>query len=316
VRTTEVLDTQTITIGTRGSALALAQTYWIKQQIIQYFPDIEVSVQIIKTSADKDTTTSLRSSPSIGVFVKELEQALLREEVDLAVHSMKDVPTKLTDGLFISAIPEREDARDALITNQAISLSELPEGCRIGTGSFRRQSQLLAVRPDLKIMDIRGNVETRIRKMEEGFYDVIILACAGLRRLGLQNRISSVIGFENMLPAPGQGALAVETRIKDSRTNRIVSMLNHPPTANAVTAERDFLQHLGGGCNVPIAIFARPENDLLLIDALVASPDGKRIVRDTICDKAENSSKAVSILAERILSQGGDAILKEFRNRG
>lgn len=316
MKKTEALDPKTITIGTRGSSLALVQTHWIKQQIIRYFPDIEVSVQIIKTSADKDTTTSLRSSPSIGVFVKELEQALLREEVDLAVHSMKDVPTKLTEGLFISAIPEREDARDALIMAQAADLMELPKGCRIGTGSFRRQSQLLAIRPDLQIIDIRGNVETRIRKMEEGLCDAVILACAGLRRLGLENRISSVIEFGSMLPAPGQGALAVETRMGDSRTNRIVSMLNHPPTANAVTAERDFLQHLGGGCNVPIAIYARPENDLLLIDALVASPDGKQIVRDTICDKAENSSGAVAILAERILSQGGAAILKEFRHRG
>jgi hydroxymethylbilane synthase len=166
----------------------------------------------------------------------------------------------------------------------------------------------------LRILDIRGNVDTRIRKMEEGFYDVIILACAGLRRLGLQNRISSVIDFRNMLPAPGQGALAVETRMGDSQTNQVVSMLNHPPTANAVTAERDFLQHLGGGCNVPIAVFARPQNDLLEIDGLVASPDGKQMVRDSICDKVENSSKAAAILAERILSQGGDAILHEFRH--
>jgi hydroxymethylbilane synthase len=312
----EVPDSGIITIGTRGSALALAQTHWVRQQLLHRFPELEVAVRIIKTSADKDTTTSLRSSPGIGVFVKELEQALLQKEVDIAVHSMKDVPTKLSDGLFISAIPEREDARDALVSSQPADLQELAKGCRIGTGSFRRQSQLLSARPDLQIVDIRGNVETRIRKMEDGYCDAVILACAGLRRLGLQNRISTVIEFSNMLPAPGQGALAIETRIDDFQVNQLVSALNHPPTANAVTAERDFLEHLGGGCNVPIAIFARPENGFLQIDALVSSPDGKQIVRDAICDDSKNSSSAVAILAERMLSHGGAAILKEFRHRG
>jgi hydroxymethylbilane synthase len=316
VTTTEALHSKRIIIGTRGSALALTQTHWVQKQLSRHFPGMEISVQIIKTSADKDTTTSLRASSGIGVFVKELEYALLRNEIDLAVHSMKDVPTLLTEGLCISAIPEREDVCDALIAKKPVTLQELPEGCRIGTGSFRRQSQLLAVRPDLAIIDIRGNVETRIRKMEEGLCDVIILACAGLRRLGLQGRISSVLDLKNMLPAPGQGALAVETRISDSRTNEIVAVLNHEPTANAVMAERAFLLLLGGGCNVPIAVFARPDNDFLEIDGLVASPDGRKLIKDTVRDRVENSSKAIVRLAELILSKGGKAILEEFRHHG
>jgi hydroxymethylbilane synthase len=301
-----------IIIGTRGSALALAQTTWIKARILQHFPDIEVSLKIIRTSADKDTTSSLRSASSVGVFVKELEQALQEEQIDIAVHSMKDVPTQIAPGLEISAIPEREDARDAFISSQAKSLLELPQGATIGTGSVRRQAQILAMRPDLKIMDIRGNVDTRLKKLQDGVYDAIILACAGLRRLGLQQRITSPFDYGQMLPAPGQGALVVETRSHDSRIQAIVSPLNHLPSAIAVTAERSFLQHMGGGCNVPIAAYARVTQEMVEMDALVASPDGQRIVRDSLRGNLKAIDEAVASLADRILSQGGRNILDEL----
>jgi hydroxymethylbilane synthase len=302
----------TIIIGTRGSALALAQTTWVKERILRYFPDIEVSLKIIKTSADKDTTSSLRSSSSVGVFVKELEQALREEQIDIAVHSMKDVPTQIAADLEISAIPEREDARDAFISSQAKSLLELPKGATIGTGSVRRQAQILAIRPDLKIMDIRGNVDSRLKKLQDGIYDAIILACAGLRRLGLQQRITSPFDFGQMLPAPGQGALAIETRSHDSRVKAIVSPLNHPPSAIAVTAERSFLQNMGGGCNVPIGVCARVTQEMLEMDALVASPDGQRIVRDSLRENLKGMDEAVASLSDRILSQGGRDILDEM----
>lgn len=300
-------------IGTRGSALAMVQTQWIKQRILLHFPELDISVKVIKTSADQDKTTSLRTVASAGVFVKELEHALLNKEIDLAVHSMKDVPTLLGEGLDIAAIPEREDARDALITNCGANLSDLPIGSRVGTGSYRRQAQLLALRPDLKILDIRGNIDTRIKKMENGTCDAIILACAGLHRLGMQDRITIPFDYEQMLPAPGQGALAVETRLGDSRMEPIAAVLNHPDTANAVLAERNFLERLGGGCNVPIAIFARINKGMIEMDGLVASPDGKTIVRQYIQEKSERTDSAVASLADRILSQGGQSILEEFR---
>jgi len=227
-----------IIIGTRGSALALAQTSWIREQILRHFPDAGVELKIIRTSADKDTTSSLRSASTVGVFVKELEQALLDREIDIAVHSMKDVPTQIGAGLRIAAIPEREDARDALIAHHVKSITDLPNGARVGTGSIRRQAQLLALRPDLQIMDIRGNVDTRLKKLQEGMYDAIILACAGLRRLGLQDQISLPLNYDQMLPAPGQGALAVEIRSGDSRIDAIANALNHHPTAVAVMVER------------------------------------------------------------------------------
>ena len=266
-------------------------------------------MKIIKTSADKDTTSSLRSASSVGVFVKELEHALLAGEIDIAVHSMKDVPIQIAAGLRIAAVPEREDARDALIAPQAKRLSELTEGARIGTGSVRRQAQLLAIRPDLKILDIRGNVDTRLKKLQEGEYDAIMLACAGLRRLRLQDRISLPLDFGSMLPAPGQGALAVEIRRNDPGIESMAAALNHALTAIAVTAERGFLQRMGGGCNVPVAVYASAQQDVLHIEALVASPDGRQIVRDSAHTNVKGADEAVRLLADRMLSRGARAIL-------
>ena len=327
---------QDLVIGSRGSLLALTQTKLIQAGIRRIAPEIETRIEIIKTSADKDAVTSLRASGGAGVFVKELEQALSRGEIDLAVHSMKDVPTAIADGLRIAAVPEREDARDALVFNyelritnyglpvaefpldvdRELSLStigQLPAGARIGTGSFRRQAQLLALRPDLRILDIRGNIDTRIRKMENGEYDAVVLASAGLSRLGLLNRISYTLSFGEMLPAPGQGALAVEVRADDVLANEIAGKLNHPPTALAVAAERDFLERLGGGCNVPIAIYARMERGALEMDALAATPDGKRVVRDKASGDPEKCADICAALAGRILDAGGREILREFR---
>jgi hydroxymethylbilane synthase len=301
-----------IVIGSRGSALALAQTSWIRQQILVHFPDAEVTLKVIKTTGDKDTRSSLRSPSTVGIFVKELEYALIHGEIDIAVHSMKDVPTQIAANLRIAAIPEREDARDALIANSAMRLSELPNGSLVGTGSVRRQAQILALRPDLRVMDIRGNLDTRLKKLQSGDYDAIILACAGLRRLGLENRISSQLDYAQMLPAPGQGALAIETRVNDTRIETMVAALNHPPTAMAVSAERSFLQHMGGGCNVPVAVYARLHHSMIEIDALVASPDGRKIVRGSAKVTIDRTNEAVASLSDRILSRGGREILDGF----
>jgi hydroxymethylbilane synthase len=298
-------------IGSRGSSLALTQTTWVKNQISKYFPDVEVTINIIKTSADSDQISSLRAPATVGVFVKELEQALLDNAIDLAVHSMKDVPTQIAPGLRIAAIPEREDARDALVTLHAKSLSELPSGSRIGTGRVRRQAQILALRPDLKIMDIRGNVDTRLKKLQDGMYDALILANAGLRRLGLEDRISALLEFDQMLPAPGQGALAIETRIDDPKIEEIADALNHPGTEITVLAERNFLKRMGGGCNVPVAAYARLQKNRISLDGLVASPDGQSVIRDSIQHDIRLTEDAVAALADRILSRGGREILEK-----
>jgi hydroxymethylbilane synthase len=299
-------------IGSRGSALALAQTNWIREKIIARFPAVEVSVHVIRTSADKDTTSSIRSGAAVGVFVKELEQALLQKEIDLAVHSMKDLPTSIPDGLRIAAIPEREEAQDALITGGASGLFQLPEGARIGTGSIRRQAQILALRPDLKVLDIRGNIETRLRKLQEGTYDAIVLACAGLNRLGLGDRIAAKFSTSEMLPAPGQGALAVETRDDDARLDDIAAALNHLPTFQAVTAERAFLQRMGGGCNVPVAAYARVEGGFVEMDGLVASPDGSRALRSVLRGDCDTAVETAMHLADEILARGGRDILESL----
>ena len=299
-----------LVIGSRGSKLALAQTTWVKNKIVRRFPEVEVSIRIIKTSLDDDTITSIRSGAAVGVFVKEIEQALLAEEIDLAVHSMKDVPTGIPEGLEIAAIPEREETRDAFIANGCVEcMGDLPPGARVGTGSIRRQAQILALYPGLTVVDIRGNIETRLKKLQEGTYDAIILACAGLNRLGLRNRITARLDFSEMLPAPGQGALAIQTRINDRRMESIAAVLNHNAANTLVSAERAFLLQMGGGCNIPVAVHASFKQDLIEIDGLVASPDGKRVVRDSIRQKRENGNEAATKLAERILAQGGRAIL-------
>jgi hydroxymethylbilane synthase len=225
---------------------------------------------------------------------------------------MKDVPTKIPEELCIAAIPPREDVRDALIANRATGLMGLPAGSLIGTGSVRRQAQILALRPDLRVSDLRGNIDTRLNKLQDGVYDAIILACAGLNRLGYQDRITTPLEFGDMLPAPGQGAIAIEIRKDDARTRELVAHLNHQQTAVAVLAERAFLKHMGGGCNVPVAVHARFIENRVEIEGLVASPDGKKIVRESIQTSPIEVNETAVALADRILDRGGRVILEQL----
>lgn len=302
-----------LTIGTRGSLLARAQSTWVEERIRALFPGIRIMTRVIKTSADRDLVSSIRSGSATGVFVREIEEALMAGEIDVAVHSMKDLPTRIPEALEIGAIPVREDARDALVLRPDLNSSpELPEGAVIGTGSVRRQAQILAQRRDLIAQDIRGNVGTRLKKLGDGHYDAIILACAGLRRLGLEDRISRRFEFVEMLPAPGQGALAIEVRKDDARVSPLIAGLNDPATAAAVLAERAFLRHMGGGCNSPIAVHARPAGNRCLIEGLVANPDGTTILRDALESPLSSAQEAAAALAEKILSAGGAAILRSL----
>ncbi len=306
----------TLTIGSRGSSLALTQTDWVRTQLIRKWPEARVIVKVIKTSADRDQTASIRSGSNIGVFVKEIEEALLSGEIDLAVHSMKDLPTVIPDPLHIAAIPEREDPADAMITKStARTLADLPPGAVVGTGSVRRQAQILALRPDLTVRDIRGNVDTRLKKLSEGLYDAVILACAGLNRLEMADRITARLEFHEMLPAPGQGALALEMRKHNFPIAALVSFLNHPPTAAAVTAERSFLRRMGGGCNAPVAVHARLAGGIMHIEGLLASTDGRRIVRKSSQGGVEEAASLGSSLAEKVLGAGGEEIVRFLRGR-
>jgi hydroxymethylbilane synthase len=303
-----------LTIGSRGSALALAQTGWVRDRILERFPGAGISIKVIRTSADKAPQVSIRSASSVGVFVRELEEALQRAEIDLAVHSMKDLPGTIPDSLEICAIPPREDPRDALVVRDGFrALTDLPRGAIIGTGSIRRQAQLLALRPDFMVRDIRGNVDTRLKKLADEQYDAVILACAGLNRLGLQATISSLLGLDEMLPAPGQGALAIQSRRGDRDVSSLVATLHHGPTATAVLAERAFLRQIGGGCNSPVAVHAAADGDYIKIDGLVAAPDGSLVIRDSISHLPEHAEDAAGLLADRLLARGGRSILEKVR---
>ncbi len=298
-------------IGTRGSLLARAQTQWVQAKILEHLPGTKIEVKIIKTSADKDTKSSIRAGSSTGVFVREIEEALLSSKIDLAVHSMKDLPTRSHEALEIAAVPAREDPRDALIAGEGVrSLAALPRSAVIGTGSVRRQAQVLALRPDLIAKDIRGNVQTRLQKLASGDYHAILLACAGLNRLGEQGRISQIFEMSEMLPAPGQGALALQIRKGDERIARIVAHLHDPEAAVCVFAERAFLRRMGGGCNSPIAVHARIVEGACEIDGLVATPDGSRVLRDKVQCRTETAEDSGIALAEKLLAIGGAEILR------
>ena len=299
-----------LTIGTRGSPLALAQTKWVEGRILSRFPDIRTVLKIIKTSADKDTRTSIRSGSATGVFVKEIGEALLRGDIDLAVHSMKDLPTRIPEALAIGAIPEREDARDALISRAGIRrFQDIPDGAVVGTGSVRRQAQILALRPKLTVRDIRGNLQTRLQKLADGEYDALVLASAGLKRMELGHRIDIYFEFDEMLPAPGQGALALEIRNGDERVAALIAGLNQPEAAAAVLAERAFLRRLGGGCNSPVAVHASPMEGAMEIAGLVASPDGATMIRESSRCHFRGASAAAETLADQLLAKGGAEIL-------
>jgi len=301
-------------IGTRGSKLALVQANWVRKQILAHSDRAVVTVKVIKVAADADAETSVRNAGVRGIFVKEIDDALVAGVIDVAVHSLKDVPSRVRDGTEIGVIPPREDARDALVTRTpGTTLRTLPKGAMVGTGSLRRQAQILALRPDLKVTDIRGNVDTRLQKLQDGRYDAIILACAGLARLGLQDRISSPLGLDEMVPAPGQGALAVATRRADTASAKLIAPLHHRPTALAVAAERAFLARVGGGCNSPIGVHAALDRGVLRIEGLVASPDGTSVIREATAHGPHAAEEAAEALADRILQRGGRAILQSLR---
>ena len=301
-----------ITIGTRGSQLALWQTNWVKAEIEKRYPAIKVDVEIISTKGDRVLDQSLPKlgEQGKGLFTKELEDALFDYRVNLAVHSLKDLPTELPAGLHIGAICEREDVRDALVAGRAIrSFAELPQHARVGTSSLRRQSQLLAARPDLMIEPVRGNVDTRLRKLDEEQYDALVLAAAGLHRLGHSNRITEHLDEELMLPAVGQGALAIETRENDAETAEIIRSLNHEPTQLACEAERAFLKGLGGGCLVPIAANARIKGGVLSLKGMVARPDGSEAMREQETGPSNDAESIGTRLAEKMLASGASRIL-------
>lgn len=301
-------------IGSRGSALALWQARSIARPLRE-ITGIEPEIVIIKTSGDKFQQTSFSQIGTKGVFIKELEDALLDERIDLAVHSMKDLPTELPGGLTIAAIGKREDVRDALLSSSGATLASLPLGARVGTSSLRRQSQLLYARRDLRLLELRGNVDTRIEKLKRGDYDAIVLAKAGLDRLGLSANISEVLSHEVSLPAAGQGAIGIEAREGDAETLRMLSPLDDAETRSAVTGERSALAGLGGGCQVPIGAWGRVENGTLLLDVAVLSPDGAQ----RMWEKDSGSPQEAETIGKRIahkLRDSGAAALLERESRG
>jgi hydroxymethylbilane synthase len=300
-----------LVIGSRGSKLALTQAGMIKSQLELLQPGLAVRIEIIKTSGDANNDP-LSVIGGKGVFTKELEEALLDTRIDIAVHSLKDLPTIIPDGLTIAAICKREDPRDALVLRRKLkqaSLLSLPKGAVVGTSSPRRLAQLKHLRGDLIVKDLRGNVDTRLRKLDEGQYDALVLACAGLRRLGLENRISAALAASEMLPAVGQGALGIETRADDETTNAAVRKLDHKFTRLACTAERAFLRSLGGGCQLPIAAHAAVREKRIRLDGLVAEPGGSRIVRDRISGSLDEAEQLGTELGERLLERGARALL-------
>jgi len=304
---------QSFRIGTRGSKLALWQANHVSQLIAAKNPELNIEIQIIKTTGDAVLDSPLSEIGGKGVFVKEIEEALLSEEIDIAVHSMKDVPTVLPDGLFIGAVAERHDPRDALVSKSGLTLAELPVGNRIGTGSLRRATQLLKYNSNLEIVSIRGNVDTRIRKLKDGQeYDAIVLAVAGLERMGLGGEITEVISPDIMLPAPGQGIIAIECRQCDQDTLDILNTINHSETEYQAKAERAFLLKLGGDCNVPAGCYAEIRDHNIILTGIVSSPDGMTTVRKDGRGLLEEAENIGDKLADTILESGGYEILNQL----
>lgn len=306
-----------IIIGTRGSKLALWQAEWVKSELLRLNPDMTIELNKIKTTGDKILDVPLAKVGGKGLFVKEIEEALLRGEADLAVHSMKDVPTDFPNGLHLAVISKREDPRDAFIAPiqsskfKVKSFRDLPMGATVGTSSLRRSCQLLSIRPDLKIAQLRGNLDTRLRKLDEGQFDAIILAAAGVKRLGWAERITETIEPEVSLPAIGQGAIGIECRVDDDFINNLIAPLNHSETSICVRAERACLKKLEGGCQVPIAAHTTLNNGKLSMDGLVGSVSGDRIIKSHIEGNPKDAESLGIKLAEDLLSKGAKEILDE-----
>ena len=302
----------TITIGTRGSQLALWQANWVKEAVSRHHPDLTVELVIIKTKGDKILDVPLAKVGGKGLFVKEIEEALLDGRIDLAVHSMKDMPADIPVGLCIGAIPEREEPRDVLITRSGLPLDRLEQGARIGTSSLRRSAQLLRFRPDISIVALRGNLDTRLKKLESEALDAIVLAAAGVRRLGLADRITQVLDESIMLPAVGQGALCIETRKDDSRIAPVVAALDDLPTRQVVMGERMFLNRLEGGCQVPIAGHGHIDENGYTLTGLVCDVDGSHQVKQSRTGPEAQSEQIGLQLAEALLAMGAGEILERL----
>lgn len=302
-----------LTIGTRGSRLAVWQAEHVAALLREKHLGLTVTLKRIRTTGDRVQDKAFGELSGKGFFVKELEAALLRGEVDLAVHSLKDVPTELPEGLELSAVLERHEPWDALVTRDGGGLESLPEGATIGTGSFRRRSQLLHARPDLQLTDIRGNVDTRIGKLDDGF-DAVVLARAGLGRLGIEGVVATPLATDVCLPAVGQGALAIESAAARDDVRELLAVLEHAPTRAAVTAERAFLSRLGGGCLAPVAGYAEAADGTVRLQGAVGDPDGKRLIRDA--EQGRDPETVGHTLADRMLAAGGDALLAASRAGG
>jgi hydroxymethylbilane synthase len=301
-----------ITIGTRGSKLALWQANWVKDAIGRRFPDRSVELSVIKTKGDKILDVPLAKVGGKGLFVKEIEEALLDGRIDLAVHSMKDMPAEIPAGLCIGAVPQREEPRDVLVTSNNQSFDQLRNGARIGTSSLRRSAQLLFLRPDLSIIPLRGNLDTRLQKLHTESLDAIVLAAAGIRRLGLADRITQVLDEDLMLPAVGQGALCIETRAQDTRIEQVVGVLDNPDTRQVVLGERAFLNRLEGGCQVPIAGHGHIDSQAFTLTGLVCDIDGTHRIKQTHTGPLDQSEQIGQNLAEALLAEGAGEILERL----
>lgn len=304
--------TRTLRIGTRASALALWQANWVKSELEKRYPDLLVTLTKIKTQGDKILDVPLAMVGGKGLFVKEIQEAMLRNEIDIAVHSMKDVPTFFPEGTGLRCITEREDPRDILVLKKGYSsFTEIRQGGRIGTSSLRRKAQLLNIRPDLQMVDIRGNVQTRIGKLTDDNLDAVVLAAAGMHRLGFSDQIGEYLDDKTCLPAIGQGALGLESRLDDDETNSLIDFFNHPPTAYAVNAERAVLATLEGGCQVPIAAFGTVIGDKLELTGLVSDVAGQQMLKKTVSCHVDQATETGVELAKQLLEMGAGAILNE-----
>jgi hydroxymethylbilane synthase len=306
------MSTELIRIATRKSPLALWQAEHVRARLLALHPGLQVELLKMSTQGDRILDSPLAKIGGKGLFVKELEQGMLEGRADLAVHSMKDVPSELPAGLCIGAILEREDPRDAFVSSRFASVDDLPEGARVGTSSLRRQCQLRARRPDLQILDLRGNVGTRLGKLDGCDYDAIVLACAGLKRLGLSERISRELAPEEMLPAIAQGVIGIECRVDDERINRLITPLNHQETRYRTQAERAMNAALAGGCQAPVAGYSLLSEGVIELRGLVGRPDGSTIIRGDIRGSSQHAEALGKQLADELLSRGARTILDEL----
>ena len=302
----------TINIGTRGSKLAIHQTKIVLKKISELYPNIKLNTKVIKTKGDILIDQDLTKVLDKGFFTSEIQEALYANEIDLAVHSLKDLPTTISEKSKIVAILKREDHRDVFVSNHKTPLNYFDKYKKIGTSSLRRKSQLLSINKDLKILPIRGNVDTRIQKMLDGNYDGLVMAAAGVKRLGLEKHITEFFDLDTMLTAPGQGAIAIEIRDSDDELKELLSKLNHDETNMCVSAERSFLKTLGGGCHVPFAAFASIKNEKMKINAFVGSLDGELTIKDCISGNKENYLRLGEEIAQRILVSGGEEIINDL----